>query len=110
MCLYVLQDLLQIMKIGYALVIGTFILMIWISMIESKEIDSVYHPPCFFNPLCSCSKSVPDLGIVKCQNVHLPRIPEAVNTSKVFTLHLENNGLRTLSPYFLQSTGNFVIP
>lgn len=95
------------MKIGYALVIGTFILMIWISMIESREIESVYYPPCFFNPLCSCSKSVPDLGIVKCQKVHLPRIPETVNTSKVFTLHLEDNGLRTLSPYFLQSTGMY---
>lgn len=94
------------MKIGYAIVIGTFILMIWVSIIESRDIDSAHYPPCFFNPLCSCSKSVPDLGIVKCQNVHLARIPESVNTSKVFMLHLEDNGLRILEPFFLQSTGN----
>ncbi|KAJ8916973.1 hypothetical protein NQ315_008373 [Exocentrus adspersus] len=103
------MELLQIMKFGYALVIGTFILMMWISMIESREIDSVYNPPCYFNPLCSCSKSIPDLGVVQCHNVHLPRIPEAVNTSKAFKLYLENNGLRTLNPYFLQSTGLYKI-
>ncbi|KAJ8950482.1 hypothetical protein NQ314_007869 [Rhamnusium bicolor] len=97
------------MKLGYAMVIGTFILMIWISMIETREMESVHYPPCNFNPLCSCSKSVPDLGIVKCQYVHLPRIPEAVNTSKVFMLHLEDNGLSIIEPYFLQSTGLYKI-
>nr|XP_023026888.1 chaoptin [Leptinotarsa decemlineata] len=103
------MDHLQIMKFGYAIVIGAFILMMWISMLESKEIESVHYPPCFFNPLCSCSKSVPDLGIVRCQDVHLPRIPETVNISKVFMLHLENNKLRTLEPFFLQSTGLYKI-
>ncbi|KAG5872237.1 hypothetical protein JTB14_026479 [Gonioctena quinquepunctata] len=103
------MDHLQIMKFGYAIVIGAFILMMWVSMIESKETESVHYPPCFFNPLCSCSKSVPDLGIVRCQDVHLPRIPETVNISKVFMLHLENNKLRTLEPFFLQSTGLYKI-
>ncbi|XP_050498519.1 chaoptin isoform X1 [Diabrotica virgifera virgifera] len=103
------MDLLHIMKFGYAVVIGSIIIMIWISMIESKQVESVIYPPCFFNPLCSCSKSVPDLGIVRCQDVHLPRIPETVNTSKVFMLHMENNEMRTLEPYFLQSTGLYKI-
>lgn len=93
------------MKLGYAIVIGTFILMIWISYIESKEIDTARYPPCLFNALCSCSKSVPDLGIVKCENVHLPRIPDNVNTSKVFMLKMDNNQMRTIDPYFLQATG-----
>lgn len=93
------------MKFGYVLVIGTFILMIWISFIESREIDSTHYPPCLFNAQCSCSKSMPDLGIVKCQNVHLPRIPDTVNISKVFMLHMENNQMRTIDPYFLQATG-----
>lgn len=100
---------MQLMKFGYALVIGVFILMIWISYIESREIDTAHYPPCLFNALCTCSKSVPDLGIVKCQNVHLPRIPETVNISKVFMLHMENNQMRTIDPYFLQATGKFLL-
>ncbi|CAH1176590.1 unnamed protein product [Phaedon cochleariae] len=104
-----IMDLPQIMRIGYGIVIGIFILMMWISMIETKETESVQYPPCFFNSLCSCSKSIPDLGIVRCQNVHLPRIPETVNISKVFMLHLENNQLRTIDPFFLQSTGLYKI-
>ncbi|CAH1114704.1 unnamed protein product [Psylliodes chrysocephalus] len=103
------MDLMQIMKLGYTIVIGSIVIMIWISLSEARELELVNYPPCFFNPLCSCSKSVPDLGIVKCQDVHLPRIPETVNTSKVFMLHLENNEMRTLEPYFLQSTGLYKI-
>lgn len=94
------------MKFGYGLLIGTFILMIWISITESKDIEMVRYPPCYFNSLCSCSKSEPDLGIVSCQDVHLPKIPYTVNVSKVFMLHLHNNELRTIEPFFLQSTGN----
>lgn len=64
------------------------------------------YPPCVFNPLCSCSKSLPDLGLVFCEDVPLLRIPPAINNSKVFMLHLENNGLRSVEPYFLQGTGS----
>ncbi|KAF7273812.1 hypothetical protein GWI33_013503 [Rhynchophorus ferrugineus] len=103
------MDLIRFIQFGYALVIAMFLLMIWVSMIESKEQDMVKYPPCYFNPLCSCSKAVPDLGIVQCRDVHLPRIPETVNVSKAFMLHLENNGLRILEPYFLQSTGLYKI-
>ncbi|CAH1127122.1 unnamed protein product [Ceutorhynchus assimilis] len=103
------MELIQIMQFGYALIIAIFALMIWISIVESKELESVRDPPCFFNPLCTCSKAVPDLGIVTCRNVHLPRIPETVNISKAFKLHLENNRLRTLEPYFLQTTGLYKI-
>ncbi|CAH1974718.1 unnamed protein product [Acanthoscelides obtectus] len=103
------MDALHIIKLAYALIIGFFLLMIWVSLIESRELDSAHYPPCFFNPLCTCSKSVPDLGVVRCLDVHLPRIPETVNISKVFMLHLEDNELRTIEPFFLQSTGLYKI-
>lgn len=82
--------------------------MIWVSLAESKELEIVRDPPCSFNSHCSCSKGSPDLGLVTCRDVHLPRIPEAVNISKAFKLHMENNNLRLLEPFFLQSTGNLV--
>ncbi|KAJ1520527.1 hypothetical protein ONE63_003648 [Megalurothrips usitatus] len=63
------------------------------------------YPPCYFNPLCSCSKSVPDLGIVWCRDVPLPRAPPPLNASKVYMLHLDNNGLRSLDAHFLTGTG-----
>ncbi|XP_019875931.2 chaoptin isoform X2 [Aethina tumida] len=106
------MELIQIIKFGYGMVITSLILMIWFSLTEGftvRETGVVRYPPCYFNPLCSCSKAVPDLGIVHCHNVHLPKIPDTVNTSKVFVLHLENNGLRTLPPYFFQSTGLYKI-
>ncbi|XP_030758115.1 chaoptin [Sitophilus oryzae] len=103
------MELYRAMYFGYVLVLAVFFLMIWVSYVESKEQESVKYPPCFFNPLCSCSKAVPDLGIVQCKDVHLSRIPETVNVSKAFMLHLENNGLRTLEPFFLQSTGLYKI-
>lgn len=91
------------MKFGYSLVIGFFLLMMWISLSGSTEVE--HFPPCFFNPLCTCSKTIPDLGIVKCVDVYLSRMPAAVNTSKVFMLHMENNALSTIEPYFLQNAG-----
>lgn len=69
----------------------------------------VEYPPCFFNPLCTCSKAVPDLGIVTCRDVPLPRIPPPINSSKVFMLSLENNGMGYLEPHFLEGTGQFFI-
>lgn len=80
--------------------------MIWVSLSRAREVEVAKYPPCYFNPLCSCSKGVPDLGIVQCQNVYLPRVPDTINISKVFMLHLENNDLRGIEPHFLQSTGN----
>ncbi|KAK0165366.1 hypothetical protein PV328_003884 [Microctonus aethiopoides] len=65
----------------------------------------VQYPPCFFNPLCTCSKAIPDLGIVNCENVPMTRIPQAINSSKVFILQFSNNGLRHLQPQFLMNTG-----
>ncbi|XP_017770923.1 PREDICTED: chaoptin isoform X2 [Nicrophorus vespilloides] len=99
------MDLYAILRFGYSLVIVTFFLMVWTSMIGAKEVEEVRYPPCYFNLLCSCSKAQPDLGIVRCRDIHMPRIPETINNSKVFMLHLENIGLRNLEPFFLQSTG-----
>ncbi|XP_044258031.1 chaoptin isoform X2 [Tribolium madens] len=103
------MDVIAFCRFGYILILGTFFLMIWISLSGAREIDLVRYPSCYFNTLCKCSKSGPDLGIVRCQNNHLPRIPETVNISKVFMLHLENNNLKVLEPYFLQSTGLYKI-
>lgn len=103
------MELLTLLRLGYAIVIGSFLLMMWISWVESTEIETSNYPPCLFNSLCKCSKSMPDLGIVHCENVHLSRIPESINISKVFKLHLINNGLRTIEPFFLQSTGLYKI-
>lgn len=82
-----------------------FILTLYVTYSESREVDSVRDPPCYFNPLCTCSKAVPDLGIVRCQNTFLSTIPSTINTSKVFMLQLDNIGLRTIKPHSLQKTG-----
>lgn len=71
----------------------------------SLEDRNKEYLPCFFNPLCTCSKSVPDLGIVRCRDVPLPRAPPPLNASKVYSLHLDNNGLRSLDAHFLTGTG-----
>nr|CAD7400646.1 unnamed protein product [Timema poppensis] len=97
----------SLVKLGYVLVTVSVLLMIWVSLSQGREMEVVQYPPCVFNPLCSCSKAVPDLGIVYCQDVPLPRIPPPINSSKVFMLHLENIGLRSIEPYFLQATGSY---
>lgn len=83
----------------------TTYLLLWVPLSVTREILSARDPPCYFNPLCSCSKAVPDLGIVRCRDTSLSMIPQAINTSKVFMLQLDNVGLRRLEPYFVQSTG-----
>lgn len=102
------QNLLTFIKFGYAMLILTLLLMFWSVMVRSHE-TPVQYPPCFFNPLCTCSKAIPDLGIVSCYNVPMMRIPHLINSSKVFMLQLENNGLTSLQPQFLISTGNLVL-
>uniref|UniRef100_A0A182QLG2 Chaoptin n=1 Tax=Anopheles farauti TaxID=69004 RepID=A0A182QLG2_9DIPT len=92
-------------KFGYTLVLVTVAIMIWASLARAREIDTQGHPPCAFNPLCSCSKSAPDLGIVNCRDVLFPAVPKVINSSKLFMLTMDGTGLRELEPYFLQSTG-----
>uniref|UniRef100_A0A182M164 LRRCT domain-containing protein n=1 Tax=Anopheles culicifacies TaxID=139723 RepID=A0A182M164_9DIPT len=92
-------------KFGYTIVLVTVAIMIWASLARAREIDSYSHPPCAFNPLCSCSKSAPDLGIVNCRKVLFPAVPKVINSSKLFMLTMDSTGLRELEPYFLQSTG-----
>lgn len=48
-----------------------------------REIEQIKYPPCTYNPLCTCSKSSADLGIVHCRNVPFPAIPKMINNSKV---------------------------
>ncbi|XP_053976028.1 chaoptin [Hylaeus volcanicus] len=98
------MNLATMVRLGYVMVIVTLILMTWASVVRMHELP-VQYPPCFFNPLCTCSKAIPDLGIVTCYNVPMPRIPQPINSSKVFMLQLENNGLMFLQPQFLMNTG-----
>lgn len=99
-----LQKLFTLVKIAYAMLVITLLLMMWASVARMHELP-VQYPPCIFNPLCTCSKAIPDLGIVACYNVPMPRIPEPINSSKVFILQLENNGLIFLQPQYLMNTG-----
>ncbi|XP_058444042.1 chaoptin [Malaya genurostris] len=92
------------MTLGYTLIVVTVGIMIWASLAGAREIDVSQHPPCFFNALCSCSKSSPDLGVVDCRNVHFPAIPKVINSSKLFMLRMDNTGLREIDPYFFQAT------
>ncbi|XP_054257339.1 chaoptin-like, partial [Macrosteles quadrilineatus] len=100
----------HVMQIGYMIIVVSVLLMVWASMIGATHQVTHHHrdvdyPPCVFNPLCTCSKAVPDLGIVTCRDVPLPRIPPPINSSKVFMLSLDNNGLNYLEPHFLEGTG-----
>lgn len=99
------KGLEALMKFGYLVVIVTMFLMIWASLSSAKEIDEVNYPPCIFNPLCSCSKTYPDLGVVQCRDMPFPSIPRAINNSKVYSLAMENTGLISIEPFFLQATG-----
>ncbi|XP_059479026.1 chaoptin [Neocloeon triangulifer] len=112
-------------KIGYAMVVLCLLLMSWAILVKAGPValnngivnypmslgaqqdasDAVQYPPCAFNPLCTCSKTVPDLGIVSCRDVPLARVPLSLNSSRVFILRLENNGLRWIEPQLLQNTG-----
>ncbi|CAD6994601.1 chaoptin isoform X1 [Ceratitis capitata] len=98
-------------KFGYAFLIITLMIMIWMSLARASmhmyEMDDTRYPPCTQNALCTCSKSAPDLGIVHCKNIPFPALPKMVNESKVFSLHMENTGLREIESYFLQSTGMY---
>ncbi|XP_066585681.1 chaoptin [Prorops nasuta] len=98
------MNLLSFVKLGYMMLLVTIILMFLTSVVRMHE-TPVQYPPCVFNPLCTCSKAVPDLGIVACYNVPMPRIPRPINSSKVFMLQLENNGLRSIQSQFLMNTG-----
>lgn len=99
-----LQKLFTLVKVAYIMLIIVLLLMMWASVVRMHELP-VQYPPCFFNPLCTCSKAIPDLGIVACYNVPMPRIPQPINSSKMFMLQLENNGLRFLQPQHLMNTG-----
>ena len=71
----------------------------WLPMVEARD------PACFFNPLCSCSKPHPDLGLVECLDVQLPVVPVSLNSSTVYILVLRSNGLRDIEPHSFHRTG-----
>ncbi|XP_045123906.1 chaoptin-like [Portunus trituberculatus] len=63
------------------------------------------YPRCNFNAQCTCSNTGPDLGLVFCDNVELGRVPEELNNTKIHTLTLRSNNLRSLDEYAFYSTG-----
>ncbi|KAI1289154.1 Chaoptin [Halotydeus destructor] len=69
--------------------------------VQSDPLD----PPCFFNPLCTCSKPHPDLGKVTCSSVQLPVVPVSLNSSSVYILILRSNGLRAIEHRSFFGTG-----
>ncbi|XP_023941108.2 chaoptin isoform X5 [Bicyclus anynana] len=100
------MSLMAIVKLGYTIVVVSFLLMIWASLARALELHvDTGHPPCLFQALCTCSKPAGDLGIVTCNYVPIRRVPAAVNSSKVFTLQLTGNQIRDLEPQFFQTTG-----
>lgn len=90
---------------GYAFMI--FVLSIlWMSCKGAESFMQDFQP-CTFNPLCSCTKSYDSLGEVHCVDVYFPRIPPAINRSRLSTLYLRNNDLDSIEPYILANTGKF---
>lgn len=92
-------------RIGYALMIFALLLMLWMSSTGAESFCEDCQP-CTFNPLCLCSKSYDSLGEVRCIDVYFPRIPPAINQSKLSTLYLNHNDLDTIEPYFFFNSGN----
>lgn len=77
------SQLESLIRFGYALLIVSMVLMIWASLAGARDLEIQKYPPCIFIPFCTCSKSLPDLGVVQCRAVPYPAIPKLVNHSKV---------------------------
>lgn len=92
--------------IGYAIMVFILLLMLWMSSTGAESLLQDCQP-CGFNPLCSCSQSFDNLGEVHCIDVYFPRIPPALNRSRLSTLHLKNNDLNSIDPSQLVNTGEF---
>uniref|UniRef100_A0A2S2PLB7 Chaoptin n=1 Tax=Schizaphis graminum TaxID=13262 RepID=A0A2S2PLB7_SCHGA len=90
---------------GYAFMVLAFSIL-WMFRTGAESFLQDFQP-CTFNPLCSCTKSYDSLGEVHCVDVYFPRIPPAINRSRLSTLHLRNNDLDSIEPYFLVNTERF---
>lgn len=102
----IIMSLMAFVKFGYMLVIVSMLLMIWASLARASEVHAdTSHLPCLFQALCTCSKPIGDLGVVTCNHVPILRVPQSINSSKIFTLQLQGNGIRFLEPQFFQLTG-----
>ena len=62
-------------------------------------------PPCVFNPLCTCSKPAPDLGKVTCTSAPFSVVPPSINSSAIYILILNKNGLRKIEDRSFYGTG-----
>lgn len=80
-----------------------FVVLAFASAVGANELSA--HPPCVFNPLCTCSRSDNNLGDVTCQGIPLAKLPSYLNRSKINSLRLNNNGLKKIDPHFLSGTG-----
>lgn len=68
---------------------------------SSRSLD----PPCVFNPLCTCSKPHPDLGQVSCTSAPFSVVPPSINSSAIYILVLNRNGLRKIEDRSFFGTG-----
>lgn len=88
------------MKFGYVLILVTVGLMIWASSVGAVD------QPCVFNSLCTCTNTYGDnFGTVNCQDSPFHSLPISLNTSKVYSLKMDNTGLYEIDAYFFQATG-----
>ncbi len=81
--------------------------MIWLFLLLFGHVEADVSPPCAFNPLCTCSRSDAHLGVVACVDIPLRKLPMHLNQSKISSLELENNELKSVEPYLLSGTGKF---
>ncbi|XP_050421139.1 chaoptin [Adelges cooleyi] len=102
------MTVMTFIHIRYALMLFTLLLMLWF-VSSGAESFLQESQPCTFNPLCSCTKSFDSLGEVRCVDLYFPRIPLAINRSRLSTLHFRNNNLDDVQPYFLVNTGLYKI-
>lgn len=112
---------------AYMVLFVTLMLMAWAYMIQAEAVAEPLvagplsisirghqenlqdmHPPCSFNPLCTCSKPGPiEFGIVACHNVPLGNIPIILNSSRVFSLSMIGNDMKVLQEKRLFGSGRF---
>jgi len=107
------------LRIAYVALFITLALMTWAFQVESAAQRSGSllpmgssvlddDPPCFFNPLCTCSNPGPtDLGIVACHDVPFGNLPTTFNNTKIFFLSLVGNKLGVLQGQRLVGSGKW---
>lgn len=96
---------MKIMKLLILVIIILLASYVQLYQIYCAPISLIQDPPCYFNPLCTCSKPLPDLGYVQCFGVQMPTVPPQINQSVIYILSLKRNGLRFVEERSFFGTG-----